>query len=121
MSPQTSHYQTQAVTILAIATAVIGFGLFGSDQLAGIDLRGSSETIFAMVFKLLLSLHALGQYAVLLLSVSSLLRQESSVTGRQVAHGPLLQMALVMTSVALIFIIGIFEISPAANCEDTTQ
>lgn len=108
MNPQTFHYQTLSVTIMAIATAVVGFGLFGSDQLAGIEFQGPPETVLAATLKLLLSLHALAQYGVLILSVGGLLRQQITVSGQQVAHGPLLQMALVMASVALIFIIGIF-------------
>lgn len=121
MNPQTSHYQTQAITILAIATAVIGFGLFGSDQLVGIDFRGSWETILSTTFKLLLGLLALGQYGGLILSVGSLLKQETPVTGRQIAHGPLLLMALMMVSVALIFIIGIFAMPPDLNGKDIPQ
>lgn len=108
MNRQTYHCQTLAVTILAIATAVIGFGLFGSDQLADIEFQGTSEMVMKAVLKLLLSLHALAQYGVLLLSVGGLLSQQITVTGRQVANGPLLQVALVMASVALIFVIGIF-------------
>ena len=110
MNPQTSHYQTLAITILAIATAVIGFGLFGSDQLAESNLQGSPETVLPTVFKLILGLHALWQYGVLIWAVSDLLKQEVPVAGRQIAHGPLLLMALIATSVALIFIIGVFEI-----------
>ena len=109
MNPQTCHCQTLAITILAIATAVIGFGLFGSDQLAGTNLLGSPKALLAPALKLLLGLHALGQYGVLIAVVGALLKQETTVTGRQVAHGPLLQMTLVMASVALIFIIGVFE------------
>ena len=121
MNPQTRHFQTLAVTILAIATAVIGFGLFGSDQLAGIEFRGTSGMVLAATLKLLLGLHALAQYGVLILSVGGLLRQRTTVTGQQVAHGPLLQMALVMASVALIYIIGVFEIPVDPNCEDTPK
>lgn len=72
MNPQTYHYQTLAVTILAIATAVIGFGLFGSDQLAGTNLLGSPKTLLAPVLKLLLGLHALGQYGILIAVVGAL-------------------------------------------------
>ena len=111
MNPGTAHYQTQSITILAIATAVIGFGLFGSDQLADIVLSGSRETALASWFKLLLGLHAFAQYGILIVVVSALLQQKHPVTGRQVAHGPLLQMALVVISVALIFVVDILEIS----------
>ncbi len=108
MNSQTCHYQTLAVTILAIATAVIGFGLFGSDQLVGIEFQGPQEMVLAAALKLLLGLHALAQYGVLLAVIGGLIKQKTPVTGQQVTHGPLLQTALVMASVALIFIIGIF-------------
>ena len=121
MNSRTYHYQTLAVTILAIATAVIGFGLFSSEQLAGINLRGSSQTLLAPAFKLAFGLNALAQYGILIGSVSGLLKQETPVTGRQVAHGPLLQMAWIMASVALIFIIGIFEMPPNPIGEDKAQ
>ena len=120
-STRTAHYQTLAVTILAIATAVVGFGLFNSEQLAGINLRGSPETLLVPAFKLAFGLNALAQYGILVGAVGGLLKQETPVTGRQVAHGPLLLMAWVIVSVALIFIIGIFEMPPNPVGEDKAQ
>ncbi len=48
-------------------------------------------------------------YASVVVTVGKIFTQESPVTGRQVALGPLLLLGVVMAFVALIFISGVFE------------
>ena len=113
VSEQSRHFQSLSVTILAIATAAIGFGLFGADfhVVASLpELRG--PVLFWAVLKLACGAGAMIGYASVVIAVGRILTQESSLTGRQVTLSALLLTGVVMVFVALIFIIGVFEENP---------
>ena len=109
-----SNHQNQALTILTIATAAIGFGLFGSDFDTGtILLEGGLGPTFARA-KLGCGVAALGFYVTVLKSVRDVLIQSDNVTGRHIVEGPLSRMYAEVAFVALIFLASAFE-EPAAN------
>ena len=101
----TRHFRNQAVTMLAIATGVLGFGLFG------VEFRVSTEPLPAMKF--VAGGLALVFYVALAESVRVIL-QNGDVTGRRVAQGPLRALFLVVVYVVSVFVIGIFEGPPPA-------
>ena len=98
--PETRHHQAQAVTMLAIATGALGFGLFGA------EFRVSTELLPTMMFAA--GGLALVVYAGLPGSVRRILTR-SDVSGEDVVRGPLSRMFLVMFHVVAIFAIGIFD------------
>ena len=70
---ETRHFRNQAVTVLAVATGALGFGLFG------VEFRVSTDLLPTM--KLAAGGLALVFYAVLAGSVSGIL-QSGDVSGR---------------------------------------
>ena len=100
---ETRHFRSQAITMLAIATGALGFGLFGA------EFRVSTELL--PVMKLAAGGLAFVCYVVLAESVRFML-QDGDVTGRQVARGPLRAMFLVVFYVVSVFVIGVFEGPP---------
>ena len=102
---ETRHCQAQAVTMLAIATGALGFGLFG------VEFRVSTEPLPAM--KLAAGALALFFWVALAESVRVIL-QTHGVTGRQVARRPLRAMFLVVVYVVSVFVLGILESPPPA-------
>lgn len=116
------HFQSLSVTILAIATAAVGFGIFGADFriISGLpELHGI--VLFWAVLKLICGAGAMIGYASVVVAVGKMLTQESPVTGRQVALRPLLLTGVVMVFVAFIFIIGVFEEQPDITQEAERQ
>ncbi len=110
---QSRHFQSLSVTILAIATAAIGFGLFGADFriIASLpELRG--PILFWAALNTVCGAGAVIGYASVVVAVTKILTQESLITGRQVALSALLLTGVVMVFVAFIFIIGVFEERP---------
>jgi len=97
---ETRHFRNHAVTVLAIATGALGFGLFGTEFHVSMDLLPA--------MKLAAGALAIVFYAVLAGSVSGIL-QSGDVSGRQVARGPLRSMFLVMFYVVSAFVVGVFE------------
>ena len=97
---ETRHFRTHAVTMLAIATGALGFGLFGA------EFRVSTE--FLPTMKLVAGGLALVFYVALAKSVRVILLS-GDVTGRQVARGPLRNMSLVMVYVVTVFVVGIAD------------
>ena len=108
MSPQ-FHRQNQSLTILAIATAVVGFGLFGADFNTGTILLDPGSTASLARIKLGFGLAALLSYATVLVSVAAILRRRTNSTGQQLVAVPLYRMYLVLFFIGLIFVTGIFE------------
>ena len=104
MDAQSNHFQSLAMTVLAIATAVIGFGLFGSGLQDGGSILGTSRLI-QWIYGLMALLH----YGIVVELVRRIIRQSDPATGEQVANGPLLFMALQVAYVAMVFIVGAFE------------
>lgn len=116
MSAQSRHFQSQAVAILAIATAVAGFGLFGTDFQSGSILwTGGLSGLLARI-KLILAMAAVATYVAAMLSVGAIMRRKDEITGAQIANGPLLLTFAETIDVGLIFFVGILEEpSPAAG------
>ena len=102
---KTRHCQALTVTMLAIATGALGFGLFGA------EFRISTEPL--PVVKLAAGGLALLCWMALAESVNAILRK-GAVTGLQVARGPLRTMFLVVVYVVSVFVIGIFDGPPPA-------
>ena len=97
---ETRHFRTQAVTMLAIATGALGFGLFGAEIRVSTDLLPTVKLVaggLALVF-----------YVALAESVRDIL-QSGDVSGRQVARGPLRNMFLVMFYMVSVFVVGIAD------------
>lgn len=101
---ETRHFRTQAVTMLAVATGALGFGLFGA------EFRVSAEILPTMMF--VAGGLALAFWVTLAESVRVIL-QTGDVTGRQVARGPLRSMFLVVVYVVCVFVAGIFDSPPS--------
>ena len=97
-----------AVAILAIATAAIGFGLFGGD----VEIhRRVAEGGVALGFQRgkLIGILVSGMFYVLVLwSVSRILRGDR-VTGRQLADGPLLWLYMEMVSLGGLYLLTVLE------------
>ena len=108
MSPHANH-QNQALTILAIATAAIGFGLFAAEFRAGTVLFETGLGSDLARTKLLCGAAALVSYAAVLVSVAEIIAQDDNVNGRQVVRWPMFLMSLEMVFIALIFIVGVLE------------
>ena len=113
MSPH-SQSQNQALVILTIATAAIGFGLFGVEFRTGGILLEYGMGPFLSRLKLGFGLVALIYYAAVLASVMKVLMQDDDVTSRQLVTGPLLRMYIEIAYIALIFVVGVFE-EPVPN------
>ena len=104
-----TSYLQLALTILAIATAVAGFGLFQASVQDGEALFALGQQVKTGSVKLGLGLGALIAYLGLMFYTSSLLRQEEKVTGQQLAEGSLTMLLLETLMVALIYVIGLFD------------
>ena len=100
MEPQSLHFQSQAVAMLAMATGAIGFGLFGE------EFPVSTELLPTM--KLVAGGYALVCYLLLVRSVRDILESDD-VTGLEVSQGPLTNMLLVVFFVVSVFVIGIVD------------
>ena len=109
MNSESRHFQSLSVTILAIATAAMGFGLFGADFHPVESFAEVGFETFLAAAKLLSGGLALIHYLAVLVSVARMLVQDSNVTGRQVTLGPLVLMGAEIAFVAAIFVIGVFE------------
>ena len=105
MSAASRHFQSQAVTMLAVATGALGFGLLGA------EFRVSTEIL--PMGKFVAAGYVLVAYVALVRSVRGILESDS-VTGKDVVRGPLLCLFLVVLYVISIFVIGIFD-RPADN------
>ena len=88
------HFQSLSVTILGIATAVLGFGLFGA------DFSGNSQYL---VPKLIAGGTAMFYYLMLTGSIRKILTA-TNITGKDVEQGPLYWTTQLMGSVAVIFV-----------------
>ncbi len=112
MNPQSAYYQKQAVAILTIATAIIGFGLFGSDLHKDVIRLGPGSQVPPLVaIKYLFAGAAIVHYLLLVESVRRVFKQTIPVSGQQIGDGPLFFMLLEIFYVALMFIFGAFEIT----------
>ena len=107
MNVKLADRQNQALVILAIATAAIGFGLFGIDLNLQTPTADGTEIVF-FIARVVGIFGALGYYAAVLWSSSKLLMREDKITGSELVLGPLISMAAEMVSLAFIFLVDLF-------------
>ena len=100
--------QNQALAILAIATAAIGFGLFGVDFDLQTPTAANPDTVLAFAARLAGILGALVYYSAVLWSAAKLLIREDKITGRELILGPVVAMGGEMASLTLIFLVEVF-------------
>ena len=113
MTDESRHFQSLSITLLAIGTAALGFGLFGAKFLIetapyvseNADSHSIVESVDVFV-KTVVVLVALFLYAMLVLSVRSILIQ-TEVTGEDVVQGPLFWMFELMVCIAAIFVMRV--------------
>ena len=106
MDSQTQHFQTQAVAILAITTAALGFGLFGA------EFRVSTASTDPLpLMRLVAAGYAVVIHVAQMRSVRHIL-ESTVVTGRDVVLGPLTYMFLVVLLMVSIFAAGILDRGP---------
>lgn len=105
MGVKLSDRQNQALAILAIATAAIGFGLFGADWELQSPDKQSAGIPLIYVIQLTVVLGAIGYYFAVLWYTAKALRREDTVTGLELVRGPVLSMAAEMICLAGLFLI----------------
>ena len=93
-----------AVAILAIATAAIGFGLFGSDLLVGQLVRDGNFVAAIQYLKLALIAVAVISYFAVAISVARML-PDDHVTGRELAYGPTQWLVVEMAALAALYLV----------------
>ena len=101
--------QNQALAVLAIATAAIGFGLFGADW--ELQFTGELNTEIGAIYygmQLAAILGSIGYYFAVLWDVARILRREDAVSGLELVRGPVLSMAAEMLCLAWLFLIRVF-------------
>ncbi len=107
MNPQ-SRGPEQALTILAISTAVMGFGLFGGDLFPdGILIDSLPNSISSLKFVcagMVFSYYVWGFRL-----TKDIVLRGNDVTGKDVVDGPLTQLFWQVLYVALIFVLGVIE------------
>ena len=114
-----SNRQNQALVILTIGTAVLGFGLFQVEftifpLFSDLESGFKRVEVFIML-KLLCGGLAAVWYIALFGSVRGILRRTDYVTGRQLTDGPLYRLGWGIWYVLLVFVIGVFEDPDAGN------
>ena len=108
MGARLSDRQNQALAVLAIATAAIGFGPFGVDwELQSADgLKGIGLFYFGMQLAAILG--SIGYYFAAFWDVAKILLREDAVSGLELVRGPVLSMAAEMLCLAWLFLIRVF-------------
>lgn len=105
MAARLSDRQNQALAILAIATAAIGFGLFGADWELRPPNRPGTGAVLIYAAQLAATLGAIGYYFAVLWDAARILRREDAVAGLELVRGPALSMAAEMICLAWLFLI----------------
>ena len=108
MSPKSPDRHQLAVAILAIATAAIGFGLFGSDVQFGEFVRAPSLTRDILWARLVGVALATGSYFIVLITVGKMLPNEE-ISGKELANGPIVWFLMEMLSLAWIYVLNVIE------------
>lgn len=97
-----------AIAILAIATAALGFGLFGI-ELNVVESNWTPGFNFGLqTGKFVAVLSAIGFYFVVLFTVGRLL-QSDEISGQDLTFGPLQLLFLEMFSLAMLYMFTIIE------------
>ena len=105
MNPHAPDRQQHVLAILAIATAAIGIALFGGGlKLTVLGQELSGLFLWLTVAKSFAILAAVYFYFSVFVSVIRITALERSVSGREVAGGPLLWLYWEMFFLALIFL-----------------
>ena len=103
-----SRAPEQALTILAVATVVVGFGLFTGDFFSGgIGLDSLAGRISGAKF--FIALMVMYHYARGFVSTREILMRDQEATGRDVADGPLAALAWQVLFVVVIFVLNVSE------------
>ena len=100
LADASQHFQSQAVTMLTIATVMLGFGFFKTEFCISMELLH----MYLSMIKLGIGLFAVYFYVRLWRSVRIIL-ERSVVTGRDVVEGPLYYTVLVALCVITVFFI----------------
>ena len=99
-----SDRQNQALAILAIATAAIGFGLFGSDWEWRTLYFGDPYAVFLLMVQAIgITAATLGYFLVLLTS-SRILARDERVAGLELILGPMIWLTIEMIGMGLLFL-----------------
>lgn len=105
MKEQQQHFQSISITIVAIATAALGFGLFqayGDAMAAALALE--NWVGFAAWMKLLSGAAAVFFSVMMLVSVYRILVKHDGLTGEQVVRGPFVYLGMVMLHSIIVFV-----------------
>ena len=101
---QTMDRQNQALAILAIATAAIGFGLFGPDWELQIPTAKDPEVSFiliAQIFGIVITLFA---YFLVLITSGRILARDDKVTGLELITGSMAWLVVEALGLGWIFL-----------------
>ncbi len=109
VQPRQPDRHQLALAILAIATAAIGFGLFGADFHITGDSFWSLEDGTTSESLLVLAFFTLVSYAGVLISTGQILLRDDNPSGVDLVKGPLLWMGVELMLLALMFIINILH------------
>ena len=110
MNQRLPDYHQLAVAILAIATAAIGFGLFGGGLSLGefTFTTGFNLVRSFQVAKLAGAVSSATFYFLVVLDVAAIF-QEGEVSGERIRNGPMLWFFLEMVSLGGLFLVSILE------------
>ena len=97
-----------AVAILAIATAAIGFGLFGSDVQFGELIRAPGLSRDIQWARLAGVAFATICYFVVLITVGRILSNDK-ISGKELTNGPIVWFYMEMVSLAWLYILSVIE------------
>ena len=106
MESQTRDYHRMAITILAIATAAIGIGLWASDFDWSPPQSQNSLLEVLYVVRVSSVLAATFFYFATFVATTRLLVRDRNVTGKDLARGPLTLLCLQMGYLAFLFLSG---------------
>ena len=118
MDPSLNH-KNQALGILTIGTAALGFGLFQVDfSMAHVLLAvGANVPVgnsgMLVVAKLVGVALAIFYYYVMFRGVARILQQTEEVTGTQLVQGPLFGFFMQIMLLIFIFVIDVFQTTAA--------
>ena len=100
-----------AIVILAIATAAIGFGLFGGGVQLGELVEAPGLARQMQRLKLALTAFAALFYFLVLVTVSRMLSSDeiSGISGKELTNGPMTWLYMEMISLAGLHIFGVIE------------
>lgn len=106
MESRTRDYHQMAITILAIATAAIGIGLWASDFDWSLPPSRESRLVVLYWVRVSIVLAATCFYFATFVATTRLLVRDRNVTGEDLARGPLILLYLQMGHLAFLFLSG---------------